>query len=305
MMLYLTGASVSLAKTSEAPQTDINKSLGGYISSSPVPNGGINVLFDAISLNSLKTKTSEVIALGLVNKFQTAVRNVKVKIITSKDSIGKFSLAAVQVGGDYLMEHIDSRYSEPIQAEFHDIDFYRSSVEAEIKQPGIAGEFISFQPFDVTAEITKPGIEGTMEAIIRAFSVSEYEVVQISKSRFNIVSRGDEEIDVPWECSALATEHASVEFLGSFANGKTNEALLADSLPSNGIIGLWLKRDIQSVKITNEEILARYNEGYINRTQEDIELVVSYDEESDIPDEEEPNEPEDPNENNEGNETEE
>ena len=65
MMLYLTGAASSLANSSEAPQTDVSKSLGGYISSSVVPNGNINALFDMISLMTLKNKN------GYVSKAKT------------------------------------------------------------------------------------------------------------------------------------------------------------------------------------------------------------------------------------------
>ena len=46
MILYLTGANTSLRKSSEAPQTDTAKSLGGYVSSTPVPSGELNALFD-------------------------------------------------------------------------------------------------------------------------------------------------------------------------------------------------------------------------------------------------------------------
>ena len=51
MMLYLTGATASLNKGGVA-QDDPMKSLGGYISLSPVPNGAINTLFDYISIKS-------------------------------------------------------------------------------------------------------------------------------------------------------------------------------------------------------------------------------------------------------------
>ena len=61
MMLYLTGASSSLAHSGGTPQDDPMKSLGGYVSNSPVPNAALNTLFDFVSLRSIKDKTKETI----------------------------------------------------------------------------------------------------------------------------------------------------------------------------------------------------------------------------------------------------
>ena len=104
MMLYLTGALDSLTKSPDNPQTDANKSLGGYVSSTPVPNGAMNVLFDLISQTTLAEKPKETIALGLINKFDKAVNNVTLKMVVGNEYDASFKVAAVMLNSKMAME---------------------------------------------------------------------------------------------------------------------------------------------------------------------------------------------------------
>lgn len=277
-MLYLTGAASSLAKSWDSAQNDVDKSLGGYISSSPVPNGSINALFDIVSLNTLKNKTKEVIAIALINKFDFNVSNVRVKIVTRPDFIGKFKLAAVSVGDDYCMEHIDNRYSEPIHADFHDVDFYKAFAKCEIKNPCVPDEAIFFTPFNVTAVVQTGGIEGTMNAILEAFSTSEdYSVRRLSEKDFIIVSKDENVVEPSLECEAICTESGEIIFDGNFGNVKNNEALVADVLEPGKAIGFWLQREVIHNKKTNEEVIQDYNNKTAIDKFEEVEFVIDYD----------------------------
>lgn len=277
MMLYLTGAANSLAKSQDAPQIDVSKSLGGYISSSIVPNGSVNALFDIISLHTLKDKPQETIAIALINKFEDDVENVTVKMVTRKNYVGKFKVAAVSVGDDFCMEHIDNRYAEPMQAEFHDVDFYRAQVTAEIKNPCTVGEFIYFDPFDVTVEVKKEGLEGTMEAILTTFAAdSNYQAIKLSSNEFSIVSRDENAVETPLECTALCL-NGEILFKDTYKTEKNNESLVADVLHPNEAIGFWIQRTIVPENLTNEEILENYNKGVVSEQVEDIEFIIDYD----------------------------
>ena len=94
-MFYLTGAQSSLKKSNEVTQTDVMKSLGGYISSSPVPNNMINTLFDMVSLKTIKDKSQETICIGLINKLEKTVSDVTLKIVTPQEAICNFKIGAV------------------------------------------------------------------------------------------------------------------------------------------------------------------------------------------------------------------
>ena len=161
MIIFLTGAESSLVKSEVAPQNDAGKSLGGYVSSTPVSSGEVNALFDLISSYTLEKRKRETIALGLVNKLPQAVTNVTLKIVVDKENLATFRVAAVALNNSMAMEKIANRYAEPMSAEFHNADFQRASVDIEITNPASAGEEIALYPFNVSFEVSEGGIEGT------------------------------------------------------------------------------------------------------------------------------------------------
>lgn len=276
-MLYLTGASSS-SKSNEAPQDDAMKSLGGYISSSPVPNAALNTLFDLVSIKTIKEKNKETIAVGLVNKFDIPVSDISLKIVSEQDNICDFRVAAVSVDNSHCMEHINNRYSEPINAEFYDATFFRGSVDVEIIVPGIKGEEIVFDPFDITALIEISGIEGTFNAIAKAFSASEeYQVKRLTERTFRIERKDDITIETPFVCSYISTENSKFKFSNKFRNIKGEEVILTDILQPNEAIGIWVQRIITDVvEKTNEELLQDYKDKRKIETLEEVELVINY-----------------------------
>lgn len=276
-MIYLTGASSSVL-LGEAPQTDPMKSLGGYISSSPVPNGATNELFDLISIRSLKERITNTIAIGLVNKFDTAVNDVKLKMVCAQDAICDFRVAAVTVDKNLCMEHINNRFAEPVNAEFYDATFYRGSVDVEIIEPGIIGEEIVFDPFNITATVERSGYEGTFEAVNKAFSKSNnYSVKKLTEKTFRIESKDEETINEPFDCSFIATEKAKFKFNDKFRNIRNNEVFLVDELQPNEAIGIWIQRKISdTAERSNAELIDDYDNKRTVDTLEEPELIINY-----------------------------
>lgn len=282
MMIYLTGANSSLVKSPDAPQTDTAKSLGGYVSSTPVPNGELNVLFDLISAYTLEKRQKETIALALVNKLSQPVTDVTLKIVVGKGDLATFRVAAVALDSDNMsMEHISNRYAEPMAAEFHNVDFQRASVDIEILNPAGIGEEIALYPFNVSFEVTESGIEGTWNAFENAFSNdSTYEVTRLSEKVFRILRRDESVLEEPLTCSYITTAGFSARFSGKLANGAVNEVTLVesgDSLEPGRGIGLWIQRDLKSYKYpTNEQLIEDFKNKIINADTETAEIVVSY-----------------------------
>lgn len=277
MMIYLTGATTS-AKVSEAPQTDTAKSLGGYISSTPVPNSSVNALFDLISMQTIKDKQKETIALGLVNKLDVPVYNVDIKLLTKKDNVCKFKVAAVNVDDNLQMEHIINRYAEPMQAEFVNVDFYRAMVEVEITNPGVQDEVINFDPFDVDATLLGSGIEATWEAIKTAFSASEnYSVRRITEKTFVIESKHETDVVEPVDCECLCSDEAVITFKGQYGNEVDNTAYLIDAMQPGYAIGLWIQREIgETAQRSNEQMVQDYDDKKILETLEEVSLLINY-----------------------------
>lgn len=282
MMIYLTGADTSLTKSSVAPQNDASKSLGGYVSSTPVSNGELNALFDLVSAYTLEKKPRETIALGLVNKLPQAVTNVTLKIVVGRDILATFRVAAVALDSSLAMERIPNRYAEPLAAEFHNADFQRASVEGEILNPAGAGEEIALYPFGISLTVQEAGMEGTWNALENAFSNDPaYEITRLSEKRFRLAARDERVLDEPLECSYVATGGFTAKFDGELSNGATNEVVLVEdgvALEPDEGIGLWLSRDLKSYKYpTNEQLVEDFKNNTEREEVEIVEVVVNYD----------------------------
>lgn len=281
MIIFLTGAESSLVKSEVAPQNDAGKSLGGYVSSTPVSSGEVNTLFDLISSYTLEKRKRETIALGLVNKLPQAVTNVTLKIVVDKENLATFRVAAVALNNSMAMEKIANRYAEPMVAEFHNVDFQRASVDIEITNPASVGEEIALYPFNVSFEVSESGIEGTWNAFENAFSNdSDYDVERISEKVFRVARRDESVIDEPLTCSYITTAGFSANFKGKFQNGAVGEVTLIDSesqlAPESGI-GLWIQRDLKSYKYpTNEKLIEDFKNKVENKDVETAEIVISY-----------------------------
>src|SRR5574344_1835612 len=282
MMLYLTGADTSLIKSPVAPQNDSAKSLGGYISSTPVPNSEINILFDLISSYTLETKKKETIALELINKLSQAVTNVTLRVVVKKDNLVTFKIAAVRLSDSKAMERISNRYAEPLDATFYNADFQRASVDIQITNPAGIGEEIALYPFNVSFEVTEAGIEGTWNAFESAFdNNSDYEIERVSEKVFRLCRRDETVLETPLTCSYITTAGFSAIFLGNLENEKVGEVTLiedGDSLSSEDGIGLWIQRDLKSYKYsTNEQLVEDFKNKVEKQTIEIAEIVINYD----------------------------
>lgn len=279
MMLFLTGVSSSLANSGGMPQDDPMKSLGGYVSISPVPNAALNSLFDLVSLKSIKERTKETIAIALINKFSKPVSDVNLKIVSSQDSVCSFKIAAVSLDENYCMEHISNRYSQPMMAEFYDATFNPGSVDVEITRLPIPGEEVDFSPFDVMVQFSKSNYDDVINDIIKAFNTTnDYRVKRLSEKAFRIERTDDKSIDEPLECSFLSSDNnVEFKFNDFFKNISKKEVLISERLEPNEGIGIWIQREVLSKnEKLDTELINDYDKKIIKEIVEEIELVVSY-----------------------------
>lgn len=279
MMLYLTGADASLAKSSEQPQSDVSKSLGGYISSTPVPNAALNSIFDLVSSYSIEKGQKETLAIGLINQFDKEVKNVELKIVTDIDVEATYKIAAVSCS-NYQMEQIANRYQEPMLADFYDASFYRAGVNIKVNQYASLGEEIALYPFNVNVIVKETGIEGTWNAFEEAFANNTiYSIKRISDLTYRIERIDESVLETPLTCSYLTTEGFTAIFDGNLRNLKNNTVLISNSILPKGAIGLWIQRIISVKKdYTSDDILVQeYIDKYIKEDTEQIEVIINYD----------------------------
>ena len=247
MILFLTGATSSLRKSDVAPQADPNKSLGGWVSSSPVPNAALNELFDLVSTGMLSDRPKETLALGLINQL--------------------------------------NRYSEPLSAVFYDATFQRASVEFDLNGEPIEGDQFLILPLNITIDVIEKGVKGFWNGLKTACKRSSiYIAERLSDRRFRI-SYADETIvsDDGIECRCVKDSDADINFIGKMRNGSTNSVILVDSenqiAPGDGV-GLWLQREVSAdwERPTDQELIEMKKRGEILPTVEQAEVVITYDE---------------------------
>lgn len=105
------------ADSNSKAQNDPLKSIGGYISSSAVPNGSINNIFPPITRRHIKEQLIDTRLIVLKND---ATALTAVKIWTEKDNLATFKIAAVAPGADScskpLFESLVDGHSIPMQA---------------------------------------------------------------------------------------------------------------------------------------------------------------------------------------------
>jgi hypothetical protein len=99
-------------------QKNSNLSLGGFKSSTPMPNGVFNNLFGDITQNTIaKTEEFEHIGLVLENTNISQSYNTTMWFEYPENSYVTYEVAAVQLT-NWEMEHISSTYETPLYATF-------------------------------------------------------------------------------------------------------------------------------------------------------------------------------------------
>lgn len=115
---YYTGATKSV---DQQPNPKI--SLGGYISTSKIPNGTKNNIFENITSQEVLKELREIKMIALHNNGETAKTNVKVWVdVDDEETIFIYKLDVVEPGYDtvcnkYYFEQINSSSELPYNAE--------------------------------------------------------------------------------------------------------------------------------------------------------------------------------------------
>jgi hypothetical protein len=279
-MLYLTGANSSLNKSGGVAQTDPQKSLGGFVSISPVPNGELNSLFDLLSSYSLEKQREECVAIALINEYEESVKDLELKIITDPDSICRFEVAAVKLSDQLSMEQIPNRYALPINAEFYDATFIRAYCDIRIISSASPEEEVMFLPFQILVEFGSDcnNIDKTIEYIKNKFDQSGYNVRRLSKDIIRISINSDDVIHVDrTRVIAYSSETFRMEALTHYSSYDSSLKISDEKLKNKEGIGLWLKRKFNKYKYKkNEELIDDYLKHKVVEEEEKFELKIEY-----------------------------
>jgi hypothetical protein len=128
MILLYTGAD-----TPDVPQINADKSLGGYVSSTQVPNGRLANLFPSISKSDVKNKRSLIRMVALKNTTGAEVTGVTLQTDSANSHV-KLKLAAVapvlDANNNPVFESVQDGGSLPYQAV---LDYHEAGLTIDIE----------------------------------------------------------------------------------------------------------------------------------------------------------------------------
>lgn len=115
--LYYTGA-----VNNESAQTDFQKSLGGYISTSIIPNSRINSLFEDESMTSKSEKKEQNICIAIKNITENDLTNFSLYCESQDFEISAaIVLPSKDKCGDLYFEKLQTRFDKPYYGDFNNI----------------------------------------------------------------------------------------------------------------------------------------------------------------------------------------
>jgi len=240
-ILFLSGASHP-----NAVQNNPQASIGGYISSSQVPNGGINALFDDVSCYGMSKKIKSTIGIFLKNHGQETLNNIVIQQVYHNDfgvetDCVKFEWAAVEPKDNQYIEKIGNRSNYPLGADFFDPKAKREHATLEILTPGQAGDVV--EVLGVSALLEGNTIEDVVMAIVNAFEDNLDFTAEakgdnaIYFERIEFIFTGDPiDLITPGDATASPT---------NFAGGIDEGVLLIEELLPGETLGLWVRRSIK------------------------------------------------------------
>lgn len=299
MRLYYTGSSKPAI-----PQTNPDKSLGGFMSSSLLPNDFFNNIFSDVSKLSIQNKLVETRAVALLNEeIDGDVESIRLYYIYPENTQIKLQVAAVRTTldncGDPVMEKIPSLRGKPLYATFYEAsaDYARGTMTITVAPSN--GDIISINQDNVaiattsTFSQTTPTIEDAIDAIVDAFEDNTYyEVTKVVNSvtlvpelKFRKLVIGDYTNEL--ELDTAGTAYAdSVVLSGGFDN-----SVNIGDLEYGKYIGLWFRKTIlpsvlssQSGEAYCEQLFEDFEDGVTPETEEKIELFLSWNDDNSLSD---------------------
>lgn len=255
MRLYYSGALGHL-------QTQVNpaKSIGGYISSSAVPNDLTDAIFDELSDPSLIANRYEYICLILQNQLPNKVSNILLglKWLSEEVPLSNIQAAAavptLDKYEDPVFELLSSRYSQPLGVNFQDITISPSLVTILPLSSIAIGDILDIHMDGVSLALTSPldSVENASvyNKIIQALQSTAFEGIISKKSTLNgtsvvtqelleIVSKTD---GVMTNVITIINTTTSTTIFTQALSGGVDQSINIGELLPNRYIALWLRR---------------------------------------------------------------
>lgn len=257
----------------DEPQMNPEKSLGGFRSSTVVPNGRINSMFNNFSSLAIQEKTVETKAFFIKNTFSHPVKNILVYATYPENPYVDFQLAAVE-GNE--MEKLSSSNDIPYYAEFFDFNVVFSYTDLIVKSTFQMGETVIIEGVEVPVPDGK--VETFITNAVKAFSKNlRYKAVQLDTNVLRLEYRL---LGVYTNQPEIATYNAGTIVARAFGNGFDNSQLISEELKPGESIGIFLKREPKGYEKTKtledyKELLKKFVDSGYQKVQNADEKFVN------------------------------
>jgi hypothetical protein len=235
--LYYTGAS-----TPDIPQTDSQKSLGGHISSTVVPNGKLNELFSEVSMAYSSLGKEEYICLAVKNDSQQSLLDLKITSILSNnvgypDFASEYEIGFSIPNSKGEIEKIPNKESAPYYTEFFKSVSKRARGTLKVLSPGSEGDEITVLGEIIT--LSGDTIESLVFDIIDQFGSPDYYFEVKSDSEIYFEALDVNQNNIPLGITTDGSADSTQTFL---TGAVANYSEIIEDLQPGKFIAFWIKR---------------------------------------------------------------
>lgn len=259
MKLFYSGA-----QSLDSEQQNPIKSLGGFRSSTMIPNGDLNSLFDDVSLNSIEERLKEVKVCYLKNTKTTSLSEIT--LFTEQSTDSPFSLRIGAVSG-LNAELLGSKNQIPYGVQFYKSDSVFSYSDLICNKDFVPGETVVIEGQEIYVGDGK--IESFLQNAIVEFDFNiTYSAVIIDEKTLRIKYRNLEEYT---NTPVVVTQEVDTITATDFGGFLDNSILLKDELEPEESICLFVMRIFDKQNKKTVEDWAGDFEKFRNNNFEEIE----------------------------------
>lgn len=269
MKLYFSGATAKFAS-----QNDVTKSLGGFMSSTPIPNNRIGALFSGVSMYNLKERLPETMAFFIYNDTGSDITNLTVQQIYQNKlgepiNVCNFDWAVVQPNENFSIEKIGNKMEQPFNATWFNPETIYQNLELTINEAIDNGSNATilgstFQINDVES------IEDTVDAVIAFFKNSlNFRFEKLSENKILITNLST--TGYIGGVSLISSTQGAISNTAIFDDIVDGRTIIGD-LEDGKAIGVWLRRSFNEVEKLDCEELEKSD----LTTLEELEIIFTY-----------------------------
>jgi hypothetical protein len=217
------------------------KSLGGYISSTPIPNGKVESVFSVLSNSMLNGETDETKVVFLKNDSGEDLKGVLIYSLKPEDSIVNITIGASLAN---QVELLNSSSDKPYDVDFFDVSVVFAKSLVKVNNSLVLGEKVVIEGVEVLVTNIIPTL--FIDSVIKAFRMNqEHSIIRKSDNEFYIEKKLIGEFT---NQPILSSFNQSTLVGDNYSGGVDNSCLISNNFISGQEICIWMNRSVDKEK---------------------------------------------------------